>query len=123
MQKSFKCENCSFLVKTTGNIGTRNRNHCPKCLYSKHVDEKTPGDRKESCLGKMKPIDIAFKKEKKDKYGNKKQGELMIVHECQKCKKVSKNRIAGDDCNEKIIEICKKKTDLKEIKEQLYGKS
>lgn len=123
MQKSFKCENCGFLVKTLDTIGTRNRNHCPKCLYSKHVDEKVPGDRKSNCLGKMKPTDIAFKKEKKDKYGNKKQGEIMIVHKCERCKHISKNRIAGDDNNRKIMEICKNKENLEEVKMQIYGKT
>ncbi len=121
MKKSFKCQNCGFLVEVDGYIGTKNRNHCPVCLYSKHVDEKKPGDRKSSCGGLMEPIDITFKKEKLDKYGNKKQGELMIVHRCKRCKKQINNRIAADDNEEKIIEICKNKEDLKEVKTQLYG--
>ncbi len=123
MQRVFKCENCGFDVKMDGNIGTKNRNHCPNCLYSKHVDERKPGDREASCGGVMLPVDIDFKKEKKDKYGNKKVGEVMIVHECKKCKKTSKNRVAGDDNNEKVIGICKNKENIAEVKKQLYGYS
>ncbi len=122
MQKDFKCQNCNYLVKTVGYIGTRNRNHCPKCLYSKHVDEKVPGDRKSKCMGLMKPLGITFKKEKGDKYGNKKQGEIMIIHECEKCKKISKNRIAADDSNKKVLELCKNEEHFEEAKKQLYGK-
>jgi hypothetical protein len=123
MQEYFTCEKCKFLVKTDGKFGTRNRNHCPNCLHSKHVDEKHPGDRNSQCKGIMEPIDIAFKKEKTDKYGNKKIGELMIVHQCRKCKKITKNRIAGDDNSEKIVKLCKNKEDLHEVKKQIYGET
>ncbi len=121
MENSFKCQKCSHVVKTQGNIGTKNRNHCPECLYSLHVDDKIPGDRESKCFGLMKPIDIVFKKDRVDKYGNEKKGEMMILHECSKCKKQTKNRLAGDDNDEKILGICKNKKDLEEIKKQLYG--
>jgi len=120
----FKCKNCGKDVETEGYIGTRNRNHCPFCLYSVHLDRNVPGDRKEKCMGLMKPVGITFKKLKKDKYGKEKTGEIMIVHRCSKCGVVSKNRIAGDDSTKVILEIGKETLDrneLKEVKRQLVG--
>lgn len=128
------------------NIGTRHRNHCPECLWSLHVDEKISGDRKAKCQGQMEPIGLTFKNEGLDKYGQSRQGELMIIHSCNSltggCGKISINRIAGDD-EVKIIESLFKKSagdhqlrkkleedmikllgeeDQDEVKSQLYGK-
>ena len=50
--EDFCCENCG--TEVTGNGYT---NHCPKCLYSKHVDIN-PGDRLNSCGSMMKPTNI-----------------------------------------------------------------
>lgn len=121
MSQYFTCQKCNNRVDISGHIGTRNRNHCPKCLYSKHVDKKKPGDRESECRGMMEPIDITFKKNKKNKYGIEKRGEIMIVHKCKKCSKKTNNRLAGDDNNNKVIDICKDKENIKEIKTQLYG--
>jgi len=49
-KEDFFCENCGENVSGDGFT-----NHCPKCLWSKHVDV-FPGDRKGSCNGLMKPI-------------------------------------------------------------------
>ena len=46
-----------------------------------------PGDRKSTCNGRMKPIGLTYKKD----------GELMLIHLCLQCGKISTNRIAGDD--------------------------
>ncbi|HYC79501.1 MAG TPA: RNHCP domain-containing protein, partial [Candidatus Binatia bacterium] len=48
--ENFVCENCG--TKVSGNGYT---NHCPNCLYSKHVDNN-PGDRLNKCHGLMEPI-------------------------------------------------------------------
>ena len=66
--------------------GTRNRNHCPFCLCSSHVDVSV-GDRQSTCRGVMHPIGKLYKKD----------GEEMLVHKCEKCGFIRKNRIAGDD--------------------------
>jgi len=105
IKKSFSCSQCSRQVPFSGFIGTEHRNHCPFCLWSKHVDLKKPGDRKASCLAKMKPIGLTFKREGTDKYGILKQGELMLIHECLGCDKISINRIAGDDSPERILNV------------------
>ena len=47
---SFRCHHCRADVPEDA-PGTRNRNHCPFCLWSRHVDIE-PGDRAAS---KMAP--------------------------------------------------------------------
>jgi hypothetical protein len=86
--EDFVCENCGTSV--AGNGFT---NHCPKCLYSKHVDI-FPGDRAENCDGLMKPI-----------AAEENGGEWSITHHCLKCSKEQKNKVSKEDNFEKIIEI------------------
>ena len=93
----FKCVHCQKRVVINEHIGTKNRNHCPHCLWSKHVDDKKAGDRKSACHGAMQPVGLTFKQAGLDKYGRPRQGELMLVHKCSKCGKLSINRIAADD--------------------------
>lgn len=50
----------------------------------------------------MKPIGLTFKNVKENPYTGRKDGDLMIVHECQNCGHISCNRIAGDDNNYSI---------------------
>jgi hypothetical protein len=69
------------------------------CLWSKHVDE-AKGDRRASCLGGMEPIGLTFKHE-----GHGKVGEIMLIHHCSVCEKISINRIARDDPEHKILGI------------------
>ena len=52
--EEFICENCNKLVNK---LGYTSRDHCPHCLYSKHVDIN-PGDRLNECKGLLKPIQI-----------------------------------------------------------------
>lgn len=116
----FKCKNCHKEVSVLS-IGTRNRNHCPYCLYSLHVDERISGDRKSFCHGLMEPVGLTFKEEGVDKYSKKRQGEIMIVHKCMNCGKINRNRIAGDDDSKTILMLCEEK-DKEEVKKQLFGK-
>lgn len=51
INESFSCENCHKHVEPRSKSC---RNHCPYCLYSKHVDV-FPGDRAEMCGGLMQP--------------------------------------------------------------------
>lgn len=82
--------------------GGRNRNHCPYCLYSLHVDEETPGDRLSDCAGLMPPIGLETRR----------TGEFVLIHKCEKCGKISKNRIAGDDDWAKVCELSRDNTKL-----------
>lgn len=126
IEKSFECLNCGKVVLIVGNIGTKTRNHCPNCLWSKHVDEIKTGDRLSKCEGNMHPVGVTFKKEGSDKWGKTRLGELMLIHICEKCGKVNLNRIASDDDPKEIMKIVEKKSISKEIKnevrQQLYGK-
>lgn len=115
----FLCSNCQSKVSLRA-IGTHNRNHCPCCLWSRHIDEKTPGDRKSRCGGLTEPVGLTFKDGGVDKYGKKIQGEIMIVHRCQICGKETKNRIAGDDDADKVFLLAEEK-DKREVKKQLWG--
>lgn len=81
----FTCKACGKKVSLSA-PGTKNRNHCPFCLYSVHVDAGV-GDRSSGCGGLMKPIGKFYKED----------GEEMLVHECEKCGFVRWNRVAGDD--------------------------
>ena len=66
--------------------GTLHRNHCPSCLWSRHLDD-TPGDRDADCGASMEPIAICVRAD----------GEWALVHRCGGCSAVSVNRVAGDD--------------------------
>ncbi len=91
-----KCK--SEVVVEKPGIGTTHRNHCPCCLSSKHVDDKTPGDRKSTCGATMPPIAVAIKK----------GGEFCIIQKCNGCAKININRIAGDDMNSTILSVISK---------------
>ncbi|MCH7322758.1 RNHCP domain-containing protein [Solibacillus sp. MA9] len=84
---AFQCENCHEFVEplTNGSF----RNHCPQCLFSKHLDQK-PGDRLSDCKGLMKPIQLDYSGKK----------GYQIVHECITCGKIQRNKIAVDSAQE-----------------------
>ena len=90
--ESFTCENCHKEVKP---LGYTARDHCPYCLYSKHV-HINPGDRQNTPKHLLKPTGI-------EKY----QDTYKILYKCETCNKANKNIIATDDDMEKIIEISK----------------
>ena len=52
--EEFICEHCNKKVEK---LNYTARDHCPYCLYSKHIDIM-PGDRLNKCLGLLKPIGI-----------------------------------------------------------------
>jgi hypothetical protein len=95
----FRCSHCRRWVVINPYIGTANRNHCNFCLWSRHVDI-AKGDRMADCRGGMQPIALTFKHE-----GYGRHGEIMLVHLCKSCEKVSINRIAGDDYEPEILHI------------------
>jgi hypothetical protein len=103
--RCFKCIHCGYFVVSDPILcGVQNRNHCPYCLCSRHVDLFKAGDRLSACHGEMKPIGLTLKKTRK-KYGKYEHGELMLIHHCAGCGKISVNRIAADDTAETIIDI------------------
>ena len=84
--EGFLCGHCGVTVKPVL-YGGSYRNHCPQCLYSKHVDTGTPGDRANTCQGLMAPVGVFTRK----------NGEHVLVHRCEVCQFERYNRIAGDD--------------------------
>ncbi|MDP2586916.1 MAG: RNHCP domain-containing protein [Candidatus Komeilibacteria bacterium] len=91
-KEDFDCENCQSHVKGDGYT-----NHCPSCLYSKHVDNN-PGDRAAVCGGLMKPVGLDLEKE-----------VYKIRHCCVRCGVIRRNKaVPGDDFN-KLIELSKLK--------------
>ncbi len=98
----FTCVHCGRLVIANPRLaGVQNRNHCPSCLYSRHLDAFEGGDRLSACLGPMAPIGLTLKKTHK-KYARPGQGELMLIHQCESCRRLSLNRIAADDDSAQI---------------------
>ena len=91
--EEFICENC---YKKVEKLNYTARDHCPYCLYSKHVDIY-PGDRNNKCQGLLTPIDI-------EKYKN----TYKIIYKCQKCQELHKNIIARDDDFDKVINLSSK---------------
>jgi hypothetical protein len=85
-ERSFRCGHCRLDVPTDA-LGTAHRNHCPNCLWSRHLDERTPGDRASECCSLMEPIGITVRG----------SGEWVVVHRCTGCEEVNLNRSAGDD--------------------------
>lgn len=110
--QEFICSHCGRKVFYDRSINTKHRNHCPYCLWSKHLDLDESGDRKSACQDEMKPIGLTFKQEGINKYGRTKQGELMLIHQCLKCDKISINRLAADDNSQVILEVFEKSKQL-----------
>ncbi|MCX6792503.1 MAG: RNHCP domain-containing protein [Candidatus Falkowbacteria bacterium] len=89
--ENFICEQCGKKV-----IGNGYTNHCPYCLWAKHVDNN-PGDRAATCQGLMEPIGLIISSK-----------DQIIVHRCVICSKIIKNKVSKDDNQELIIELSKK---------------
>ncbi len=86
--EDFMCEHCGAWVKGTGYT-----NHCPRCLWSKHVDVD-PGDRRAPCNAMMEPIRIEGT-----------TPHYVVVHHCVACGFERRNRIDTDDNPDAIISI------------------
>ena len=98
IKENFTCDHCGQKI-----IGTGYTNHCPKCLYSKHVDDLIPGDRKSTCLGLMKPISSQLK-----------SGQFILAHQCLKCHKISHCKTYPKDNQKLLIKLSSKPYPIKE---------
>jgi RNHCP domain/Sgf11 (transcriptional regulation protein) len=78
--EDFRCSNCGRQVAGNGYT-----NHCPACLWSKHVDVH-PGDRAETCRALMRPAALQYER-----------GAFVVIHECLGCGVRRRNRVARDD--------------------------
>lgn len=101
----FRCAHCQVIVSSAHLLsGVNNRNHCPYCLWSCHLDLFAAGDRLSACKVPMKPIGVTMKKSK-NKYQRERRGELMLIHQCVECKALSINRIAADDDSMRVMAV------------------
>ena len=96
--EDFTCEHCG--EKVTGGGYT---NHCPKCLWSKHVDVE-PGDRQAECGGLMRPVDLYYK-----------GGKWIISHRCESCGFVRNDKIREEDDFNQVIKL-EKEINEKKVK-------
>ena len=94
IKEDFVCEHCGKDVKGNGYT-----NHCPNCLWSKHVDNN-PGDRANECGGLMEPIRVELEKQ-----------VYYLVFRCQKCGVIKRNKVQKDDDFNRVIEISKSVSD------------
>lgn len=90
-KEDFICENCGKPVSGNGYT-----NHCPNCLFSKHVDIN-PGDRNCLCHGLMEPIAIE----------STCKGHT-IVHRCQRCGRVKRNKSVTGDSFEALLSVARR---------------
>jgi hypothetical protein len=87
-KEDFSCGCCGYFVRGNGYT-----NHCPKCLWSRHVDVN-PGDRSATCGGMMEPVWIEWT-----------DGRHVLSHACAKCGFQRKNRVDADDDPEVLVEL------------------
>ena len=91
--EDFVCENCGFAVQGDGFT-----NHCPRCLWSKHVDVN-PGDRDSSCQGLMEPVGIELE-----------HGEYRILHRCTRCGALKRNKTAPNDDFDAVLALAQRQS-------------
>lgn len=93
-EHGFKCGHCKRFIGLLPS-GGHYRNHCPICLYSRHVDGETSGDRSSSCRALMAPIGVFARR----------NGEHVLVHRCLGCGFERFNRIAADDDFDLVLSL------------------
>ncbi|MEK7584730.1 MAG: RNHCP domain-containing protein [Patescibacteria group bacterium] len=86
--EDFECEHCGSAVSGDGYT-----NHCPVCLWSKHVDVH-PGDRAAHCGGMMEPAQVVSK-----------GSSFRILHRCALCGHEKLNDMTPDDSIETALAI------------------
>lgn len=86
--EDFTCEHCGTAVEGTGYT-----NHCPKCLWSKHVD-MDPGDRAAACGGMMEPMLLEGT-----------TPHYVIMHICTVCGFKRRNKVAAHDSADALVAL------------------
>ena len=93
-REDFICEHCGAKVKGDGYT-----NHCPHCLYSKHVDIN-PGDRSADCGGLMEPVGLELK-----------DGKYVLVHRCAECGYIRRNKVVETDDFSAVLELSRRQAE------------
>jgi hypothetical protein len=86
--ENFECLHCGHQVQGNGFT-----NHCPQCLWSRHVDIH-PGDRAADCKGQMQPISVT-----------RKHQQYVILQRCLVCGFERKQKSAAEDSFEALLAL------------------
>lgn len=89
--EDFLCGHCRAAVRGSGYT-----NHCPRCLWSRHVDIH-PGDRAAECGALMEPIALQ----------RGRQGQR-ILHRCLGCGYEKPNRSQPEDDFEALLALARR---------------
>jgi len=89
--ENFICAHCGAEVAGTGYT-----NHCPRCLWSRHVDVH-PGDRSAACLGMMEPTALEGSSPK-----------YRILHRCEQCGFERVNDVQKEDSPEALLALVRR---------------
>ena len=88
--EDFTCVHCGLPVRGDGYT-----NHCPRCLWSRHVDV-VPGDRAERCGGAMRPVAVEVR-----------GAGYAVRHRCEGCGAVRSTRAHVADSVEALTEVAR----------------
>jgi DNA-directed RNA polymerase subunit RPC12/RpoP len=86
--EDFDCGRCGQPVRGNGYT-----NHCPRCLWSRHVDVQ-PGDRAATCGELMEPVGAEHA-----------GGRTVLVQRCLRCGRVWRNKVAPDDDADAVLAL------------------
>lgn len=92
--EDFLCLHCGRAVAGDGFT-----NHCPSCLWSRHVD-RLPGDRAADCGGAMAPVAVESTRD----------GQV-LTHRCQRCGHEKRNRASAADDFRAILAVARGRAD------------
>ncbi|QQS20877.1 MAG: RNHCP domain-containing protein [Candidatus Moraniibacteriota bacterium] len=90
-RENFTCLHCGVDV-----FGNGYTNHCPACLWSRHVDI-FPGDRAAECLGMMEPASLFLD-----------HGIWGVLHRCLVCGHEKRNRLDDQDSRRALADIVRR---------------
>jgi rubrerythrin len=86
--EDFDCLHCGRQVRGNGYT-----NHCPHCLWSRHVDVR-PGDRGSDCGGEMEPVGALYE-----------GGRTIVVQRCRRCGHTWRNKTARNDSRAAVLAL------------------
>jgi hypothetical protein len=88
VQEDFTCLHCQAEVHGTGYT-----NHCPRCLWSRHVDVY-PGDRAATCHALMEPVAALSEGD-----------ETIVVQRCTGCGHLWRNKVSPADDRDAVFAL------------------
>lgn len=90
-------EDFDCLVCGAKNVGNGRTDHCKNCLWGRHVDFETPGDRLSPCRGRLEPTKVLYVK-----------GKFRIEYKCVLCNHFFVVDKASDDSSQELDRLMRK---------------